>query len=167
MEPIINFIEQYWGYTVVGGVTFGTLLTFVGMFIKQFISNGKFKKYTDGILAQYKNAVDIIGKAKEETEEVRALMLKEKQEKEYMQRVVAASFEAISYLTMASKLSIKEKLELQEKLNTVVVAPVITEVKEMVEEVVVEKQPELVDSLTESVTKAKTILDQFMNDEEK
>ena len=167
MEPIINFIEQYWGYTVVGGVTIGTLLTFVGMFIKQFISNGKFKKYTDGILAQYKNAVDIIGKAKEETEEVRALMLKEKQEKEYMQRVVAASFEAISYLTMASKLSIKEKLELQEKLNTVVVAPVITELKEMVEEVVVEKQPELVDSLTTSVTKAKTILDQFMNDEEK
>lgn len=167
MEPIMNFIEQYWGYSVVGGVTIGTLLTFAGLFIKQFISNNKFKKYTDGILAQYKNAVDIIGKAKEETEEVRALMLKEKQEKEYMQRVVTASFEAISYLTMASKLSIKEKLELQEKLNAVVVAPVITEVKETVEEVIVEKQPELVDSLTESVTKAKTILDQFMNAEEK
>ena len=29
METIINFLEQYWGYTLFGGVSLGTMITFV------------------------------------------------------------------------------------------------------------------------------------------
>ena len=39
MESIINFLETYWGYTLFGGVTFGTLITFVVFQIKTLLKS--------------------------------------------------------------------------------------------------------------------------------
>ena len=39
MEEIINFLEQYWGYTLFGGASLGTMVTFVITQIKSLIKD--------------------------------------------------------------------------------------------------------------------------------
>ena len=39
MEQIINFLEEFWGVTIVGGVSVGTLITFVIVQIKSLIKD--------------------------------------------------------------------------------------------------------------------------------
>ena len=37
MNDIINFLEQYWGYTIFGGVTLGAVITNIIVIIKTII----------------------------------------------------------------------------------------------------------------------------------
>lgn len=137
MDAIMNFLEQYWGYTIFGGITFGTLLTTAIALIKMALSN-KLKNTQMSTLSTTVNTLleklankdveysALIEQMKSETNEHYARM-KQQQEQfnkqlessnSYSQKVQAVTFTALSYIIMASKLPDDTKLSLIAKFNT-------------------------------------------------
>lgn len=163
MEAIIQFFENYWGYTLFGGVTLGTLGTFSVLMVKQLLASAKSK----GLFESFqKDLIKLMEDRKELKERAQVEIEKEKEKNAYLEQVVAASFEAISYLTMSSKLPIDEKIKLQNKFNEIVVKPAVEDVKEkIVPEVVSEVVPEVEEVVTTAVARTKTLLDSFLDKE--
>lgn len=137
MDAIMNFLEQYWGYTIFGTITFGTLLTTAIALIKMILSN-KLKNTQMSALSTTVNTLleklankdveysALIEQMKAETNEHYALM-KQQQEQfnqqlessnSYSQKVQAVTFTALSYIIMGSKLPDDTKLSLIAKFNT-------------------------------------------------
>lgn len=137
MDAIMNFLEQYWGYTIFGTLTFGTLLTTAIALIKMILSN-KLKNTQMSTLSNTVNTVldkladkdvkhsALIEQMKAETNEHYASM-KQQQEQfnqqleasnSYSQKVQAVTFTALSYIIMGSKLPDDTKLSLIAKFNT-------------------------------------------------
>lgn len=144
MNEIMNFLEQYWGYTLFGGITFGTLLTTAIALIKMVLSN-KLKNTQMSTLSDTVNTLlenlaskdeaysALIIRMKSETTEHYARMKQQqeqfnKQQEQfnkqlessntYSQKVQAVTFTALSYIIMSSKLSDDTKLSLIAKFNT-------------------------------------------------
>lgn len=159
MEAIIQFFENYWGYTLFGGVTLGTLITFSVLMIKQLMASSK----TKGLFEAFqKDLIKLTETYKEVKERAQVEIEKEKEKNAYLEQVVAASFEAISYLTMSSKLPIDEKIKLQNKFNEIVIKPAVEDVKE---KIVPEVVPEVEEVVTTAVARTKTLLDSFLDKE--
>lgn len=137
MDAIMNFLEQYWGYTIFGTLTFGTLLTTAIALIKMILSN-KLKNTQMSTLSNTVNTLldklankdvehsALIEQMKAETNEHYASM-KQQQEQfnqqleasnSYSQKVQAVTFTALSYIIMGSKLPDDTKLSLIAKFNT-------------------------------------------------
>lgn len=137
MDAIMNFLEQYWGYTIFGGITFGTLLTTAIALIKMALSN-KLKNTQMSTLSTTVNTLleklankdieygTLIEQMKSETNE-HYVRMKQQQEQfnkqlessnSYSQKVQAVTFTALSYIIMASKLPDDTKLSLIAKFNT-------------------------------------------------
>lgn len=140
MQEIIEFLEQYWGVTIVGGLTVGTLITFVLVQVKTLLSGRNVKNGLTqaldvvGELVTRLNTIEaekkLIEDARLEEEQkyrTRELALqtdtviKEEQfraelkaKEEYYAKVQATTFQAISYLVLASKLPTEDKLALQQ-----------------------------------------------------
>ena len=167
MEAIIQFFENYWGYTLFGGVTLGTLITFSVLMIRQLLASSKSK----GLFESFqKSLTKLMEDGKEVKERAQLEIEKEKEKNAYLEQVIAASFEAISYLTMSSKLPIDEKIRLQNKFNEIVVKPAVKDVKEnivpdTVPEVVPDTVPEIEEVVTTAVARTKTLLDSFLDKE--
>jgi hypothetical protein len=159
MEAIIQFFENYWGYTLFGGVTLGTLITFSVLMIRQLLASSKSK----GLFESFqKSLTKLMEDGKEVKERARLEIEKEKEKNAYLEQVIAASFEAISYLTMSSKLPIDEKIRLQNKFNEIVVKPAVKDVKE---DIVPDTVPEIEEVVTTAVARTKTLLDSFLDKE--
>jgi len=159
MEAIIQFFENYWGYTLFGGVTLGTLITFSVLMIRQLLASSKSK----GLFESFqKSLTKLMEDGKEVKERARLEIEKEKEKNAYLEQVIAASFEAISYLTMSSKLPIDEKIRLQNKFNEIVVKPAVKDVKE---NIVPDTVPEIEEVVTTAVARTKTLLDSFLDKE--
>lgn len=159
MEAIIQFFENYWGYTLFGGVTLGTLITFSVLMIRQLLASSKSK----GLFESFqKSLTKLMEDGKEVKERARLEIEKEKEKNAYLEQVIAASFEAISYLTMSSKLPIEEKIRLQNKFNEIVVKPAVKDVKE---DIVPDTVPEIEEVVTTAVARTKTLLDSFLDKE--
>lgn len=137
MDGIMNFLEQYWGYTIFGGITFGTLLTTAIALIKMVLSN-KLKNTQMSTLSTTVNTLleklankdveysALIEQMKSETNE-HYVRMKQQQEQfnkqlessnSYSQKVQAVTFTALSYIIMGSKLPDDTKLSLIAKFNT-------------------------------------------------
>ncbi len=106
MESIINFLETYWGYTLFGGVTFGTLITFIVFQIKTLLKS----KTQHNIVNDLMKDVDGLITKLNEKEQEKLELIKEKRE---LDQVQALTFKAISYLVAASKLPNEDKIALQ------------------------------------------------------
>lgn len=159
MEAIIQFFENYWGYTLFGGVTLGTLITFSVLMIRQLLASSKSK----GLFESFqKSLTKLMEDGKEVKERAQLEIEKEKEKNAYLEQVIAASFEAISYLTMSSKLPIEEKIRLQNKFNEIVVKPAVKDVKE---DIVPDTVPEIEEVVTTAVARTKTLLDSFLDKE--
>lgn len=159
MEAIIQFFENYWGYTLFGGVTLGTLITFSVLMIRQLLASSKSK----GLFESFqKSLTKLMEDGKEVKERAQLEIEKEKEKNAYLEQVIAASFEAISYLTMSSKLPIEEKIRLQNKFNEIVVKPAVKDVKE---NIVPDAVPEIEEVVTTTVARTKTLLDSFLDKE--
>lgn len=159
MEAIIQFFENYWGYTLFGGVTLGTLITFSVLMIRQLLASSKSK----GLFESFqKSLTKLMEDGKEVKERAQLEIEKEKEKNAYLEQVIAASFEAISYLTMSSKLPIEEKIRLQNKFNEIVVKPAVKDVKE---NIVPDTVPEIEEVVTTAVARTKTLLDSFLDKE--
>lgn len=136
MNELMSFFEQYWGYTLFGGITIGTLITTAVALIKLVLSNNVKNKQTSDVV----NAADeLMSKVKEKDEQYeRALAdMKSAQEAYFAelnrkqqefnekmstnegksQQVQAVTFTAISYIIMGSKLDDETKLSILNKMN--------------------------------------------------
>ncbi len=107
MEELIQFLEKYWGVSIVGGVTLGTIITFIYVQIKTLLRD-KFKNIQIDRLTDL--AKDMVAKANQMEQERNAALKRT----EYMEKVQATTFKAISYIVVASKLPTEDKLKLQE-----------------------------------------------------
>lgn len=162
MEGLIKFLEENWGVTIVGGVTIGSLIMFgisaIKMFLRDKIKNREVNAIVSDVLTRTENAVmsitDRYNKTEKENQRLHA-------ENEYLQRVVASTFKAISYLTMASKLPTEEKIVLQSEF-TALMTPLKDRVEEAVVEVVEETKQDVTEVVKDVVEKAGNILDKYI-----
>lgn len=162
MEGLIKFLEENWGVTIVGGVTIGSLIMFgisaIKMFLRDKIKNREVNAIVSDVLTRTENAVisitDRYNKTEKENQRLHA-------ENEYLQRVVASTFKAISYLTMASKLPTEEKIVLQSEF-TALLTPLKDRVEEAVVEVVEETKQDVTEVVKDVVEKAGNILDKYI-----
>lgn len=163
MESILNFFEQYWGYTLFGSVTIGSLVAFVIAAVKMFLSLRASKKETD---EQNITIASLIKTIKDKDELQRLKDGELQQQAEYFQKVQAATFKSLSYLIMASKLSTEDKLALTNSFAelTKTTAEQVQEAHDQVEEKVQEKVAEAEDIkevVVTTVETAKSLLDKY------
>ena len=189
MENIINFIQTYWGYTLFGGVTIGTLITFTIVLIKTILSN----KGKDLSIAQLQKTISTMKTAMEQkTEENNNLIynlqqyqLTSEKKDEYWHQVQTTMFKSISFLVMASKLSSEDKEALEQDIQSLKLASTeefkvkLTQYDEhltdaiktgedqivegVVKDVVV---PDAIDTVQNTIEKTQTLFDKYLNKEE-
>jgi citrate synthase len=138
----MKFFEQYWGYTLIGGVTLGTLITNVVVFIKLLITNKLKNTESDDVLTKASELQDKLAEkdkqyaeslAKMEQHQTEYFKELERKQKEYnnklsinelkSQQVQAVLFTAVSYLIMGSKLEEPVKLDILKKMNNLLDTP--------------------------------------------
>lgn len=109
LESVIHFIETYWVVSVGGGLTLGTVITFIVVQLKA-LAKDKLKESKIGTLL---GTIETLLKRDEE----QAAKLKTAEARaEYLELSIAHVFKNLNYLTMASKLTIEDKLDLQKGL---------------------------------------------------
>ena len=150
IEQIIAFLEEYWGYSIVGGVTLGTVITFIITQIKSLISSSTFKKMIKGLTGklekQHNESLKLLDIIDVKEAEKRALYdelisVRKEQQKanEYYNQVQAVQFKAFSYIIMASKLTEGDKLELLEEFEKLKRSTPVAELPPVEEPIVVEE----------------------------
>lgn len=166
MEQLIQFLEKYWGVTIVGGMTFGTIITFIVVQIKTFISD----KLKNAEIDRLTTLVgDMIQQAKVSDQERTALEARNS----YLERVQTVTFKAISYIVVASKLPTEDKLALQadftklaedgaKLMEQVAATPTTPTAKEFVESVVEEVQEAIPEVIQEVATGTANLLSKYV-----
>lgn len=164
MEQVIEFMEQYWGVTVVGGVTIGSIITFIIVQVRVFVRD-RSKNVTINTLM---DTVTNLIRSKHEDDFQKAEVLAKN---EYMEKSMALLFKYISYLTVASKLPIEEKLKLQEETQALkltyktqleeIAKAAAENVKEGLKETLDEKKDEVIGILDDAVENAGSLLDKY------
>ena len=179
MEQIINFLEQYWGMTIVGSVTLGTLITFIITQIK-IILKDKVQTATVGTTVSKVDSLCEELNRREELHRSERLQLEQRLEaqhnelvekEKYFENVQAATFQAISYLVIASKLPTEDKIALQEKFTSILTTKT-TEYKEVIKdeveairtEVSNKIVPDVIDTVVQTVDETKSLLDKYMTE---
>ena len=117
MDGIISWLQEYWGMSIVGGVTIGSVITLAIFTIKFFLSMKK---------TQTDNSIML--KALNLLLQERQLMV---EKSEIDSRVTASIFKSLSYLVVSSKLPMEEKLALNADY---------VEVKQLVEQASIKTQ---------------------------
>lgn len=176
MEAIINFFEQYWGITLFGSVTFGTLVTFIVVQIKDLISS-KFKgTLVDTAVGKVDALCEELNKREAENQALRGEIVdqqhKLEEQQKYFDQIQTVTFQAISYLVVASKLPTEDKLALQEKFTTLVKTKT-SEYTELIKDEVQSIQtkvtdtivPDAVETVEQTVNETKSLLDKYMSEE--
>lgn len=176
MEPIMNFLEQYWGYTLFGGVTLGTIITFIITQIKAILKGRTKDKNIDVLLNKCE---DLCNQLNEEREahtkdllDAQASEQKHSASEQYFHEVIATMFKSLSYLIVASRLPNEDKIELQSKfieltngklahykevikdINDVYVKPAVTEIKQEITD-------DVIHTLEEAVKTTSSLLDKY------
>lgn len=169
MESIINFFEQYWGATIFGGVSIGTLVTFIVVQIKDIISNKAKGTHLETAVNKADKLCEELNKREEENKKLQTQLTEQQQ---YFEQVQAATFQAISYLVVASKLPTEDKIVLQEKFTNLVNTKK-AEYKELIKDEVesiktkVDTQilPDAKESIETAVSETKSLLDKYTTEE--
>jgi hypothetical protein len=107
MEQIIEFMDAYWGVTVFGTVTVGTLITFSVLMARMIIKEKSNNVLVNLLMDKVADAL----KAKDSETYEKAQVVAEN---EYLQKSMALTFKYLNYLTVASKLDGAQKIELVE-----------------------------------------------------
>jgi hypothetical protein len=110
MEILMELLEQYWGMAVVGGLTVGTIITFIVVTIKQLIQDKLKNKQIDLLTGDIK----LIDKAREASLKVQEVI---SSRNEHLERMQCTTFKIMSYLVAASKLTTEDKIALQDEIS--------------------------------------------------
>lgn len=114
MEQVIQFLEEYWGVSIAGGVTVGTLVTFIVVQVKAILQSNLLRTQSTN---QLTNSSALV---KEIAEKYKALETRHQEleaKDRYLEQVNLATFKALSYIVIASKLPIEDKLSLQQEFT--------------------------------------------------
>lgn len=162
MDAIIQFLEKYWGYTLVGGMSLGTLVTFSWVQIKVLLGNKKKGFLVESLMSKLDEQIE-----KNKSLETTNVALVNQSES--FQEVQAVTFKAISYLVLASKLPTEEKLALQEdfsKLKNTLIkqqsTSVKTEVKGIVDKSIEESKELATNVVVETVKQGQSLLEKYV-----
>lgn len=176
MDAIINFLEQYWGYTLIGGVSFGSILTFIVVQIKVLIKDKCKNKSIDTVVNKTNGLCEEIKTNKEDQNKKIELLLARVQEQQntldernaYFEKVQSAIFQALSYLAIASKLPTEDKIALQQKFASIlttknteykeVLKDEVQALKQEVTEVVI---PDVKETIKSTIEETKSLLDKY------
>jgi hypothetical protein len=157
MEGLMKFLEQYWGYTLIGSVNLGSIITFIIIQIKKFANDKAKNTVFESIVKQYSDKVDTVIDKYNAVEKQNYELAKQNQEYakriEYSERVQATTFKAISYIVMASKLPTEDKIALQTDFTNLATSAkdiVVAKSKEIVKEVADESKETVVEVADES-----------------
>ena len=179
MEAIINFLEQYWGYTIFGGVSLGTIITFIITNVKTLIQNKAKNINIDNVVKKANElCAELTNKNTEQSAQItklEALVRKQNQEmaerNEYFEQIQAATFQAISYLTIASKLPTEDKIALQQKFNNILTTKTVEykevlkeEIQAVKDEVKEKIVPDVKDTIKNTVEETKSLLDKYTSE---
>lgn len=169
MKNLIEFFEQYWGYTIAGGLTLGALVTNIVAFVKTIITNKVNNTQCSTVIEtanelqskltekdeQYENALKKYELAQEEYNKEL-----ERKQQEYMnelktvegrtQQITAVLFTAISYIIMGSKLDDETKLSVLNQMNGLLAYKEKEQTKENVQDML----NEAISNYTNEVEKA-------------
>lgn len=163
MEALINFLEQYWGVSIVGSVTVGTLIVTAVSLIRFFIKNKSFESLLDAMTTKFTKVTAELKKSKAREKYLQARIA-------YNDKVTAATFKGLSYLIMASKLDTKDKLELQDEFNKLLEeTPTLEftmeplEDEDQVEDTPVEEET-ITPLITDTVEAAASLLDKYIGE---
>lgn len=176
MDAIINFLEQYWGYTLIGGVSFSSILTFIVVQIKVLIKDKRKNKSIDTVVTKTNGLCEELKTNKEDQNKKIELLLARVQEQQntldernaYFEKVQSAIFQALSYLAIASKLPTEDKIALQQKFASILTTKT-TEYKEVLkDEVQALKQevtevviPDAKETIKSTIEETKSLLDKY------
>jgi hypothetical protein len=119
MEAIIEFMQQYWGISVLGTTTVGAIITFIVTTLMSFSRDKKKNGTIEMLLAEIAK-ISTAAEAKVNaaadkltTAEQQLVVLGDRNKKNEM--VTATIFETLSYIVVASKLPIEDKTALLAK----------------------------------------------------
>lgn len=162
MDAIIQFLEKYWGYTLVGGMSLGTLVTFIWVQIKVLLGNKKKGFVVESLMSKLDEQI-------EKNRNLETTNVALVNQSESFQEVQAVTFKAISYLVLASKLPTEEKLALQEdfsKLKDTLIKQqstrVKTEVKGIVDKGIEESKELATNVVVETVKQGQSLLEKYV-----
>lgn len=162
MDTIIQFLEKYWGYTLVGGMSLGTLVTFAWVQIKVLLGDKKKGFLVESLMSKLDEQIE----KNQSLETTNVALVKQS---ESFQEVQAVTFKAISYLVLASKLPTEEKLALQEdfsKLKDTLIkqqsTAVKTEVKGIVDKSIEESKELATNVVVETVKQGQSLLEKYV-----
>ena len=142
MEQIIQFLEEYWGVSIAGGITFGTIITFIVVQVKALLMNSLKNTQIGDVLFQTNQVVNTFQQLEQRHKVLEAQV-------KYSEQVNLATFKAIAYVVMASKLPIEEKLALQKEFEKL--KPVVSEGSAgVVPQVKVEVTPQAVETVVKA-----------------
>lgn len=176
MEAIINFLEQYWGYTIFGGLSLGTISTFIITNIKTLIQNKAKNINIDNVVNKANElCIELTGKNAEQAAQItklETLVRKQNQDmaerNEYFEKIQTATFQAISYLTIASKLPTEDKIALQQKFASIVQNKAVEykevlkdEVQAVKTEVETKVIPDAKETIENTIEETKSLLDKY------
>lgn len=176
METIINFLEQYWGYTLFGGVSLGTMITFVVTQIKALLKDKNKNLNIDRIVTKANDLCAELTNRNEEQEQRIAALTKRISDQqvemasrnEYFEKIQAATFQAISYLTIASKLPTEDKIALQQKFTSILENKAVEYKETLKDEVLaLEKEvqekiiPDATETIKTTVAETQSLLDKY------
>lgn len=164
MEGLMEFLEQYWGLSIMGGVSLGTIVTFVIVQINLLRKDKKKNVVVDSLLKDATKLVDTINATNKENAALQ-------EENNLMRQTQAVTFKAISYLVVASKLPNEEKIALQKDFTDLAtvskqvaantVKKVVVDAKATATDFVEEHTPEVTDVLKVAVNTASTLLKKY------
>jgi hypothetical protein len=168
MEQLMAFLEQYWGFSLLGGATVGTIVTFTVTMLKSLRrDNAK-----SGLVTTLMNKLeDITEKNNALMESNKALELKHEEaikRTETQDKALALTFKAISFLVVSSKLPNEDKLALQEDFielgNEIKTQGVETGTKvvQKVAETIPEAKEEVTQIISGAIGAATTLLDKYI-----
>jgi len=169
MEAIIQFMEAYWGVTLVGGVTVGSVVSFTIAMVYYLRRDKKKNLLLDTAIALAKESVEKSTSADVQQAQLLA-------QNEYLQKVIAVMFKSVSYLTMSSKLTKDDKIALGEDFSVLkgesrvlveaLVAEVLADQSEKgIKEAVKENASEAIDIAVEVATKAVDLIGKYTKEE--
>ena len=166
MEPIMQFLENYWGYTLFSGVSVGTLVTFIVVQIKT-LSAGRLKDTRLGVAV---DRIEQLSNKYEQTEEEKTDLAVRNA---YLEKVVATMFKSVSYIVVASKLPTEDKLALESEFirlmeeakssGLTVVTAAKTKLVETAKDVFDQEKGTVASIIATTVDQTKTLLDKYTN----
>lgn len=179
MEQIINFLEQYWGQALIGTTTLGTVITFIVTQIQAGVRDKLKNKKVDDVVSKADTlCTELVAQdecRKSELSDLKALVQTQQKEiaekEEYFEKVLAATFQAISYLVIASKLPTEDKIALQEKFTSILNTKASEyketlkdELQALKDETEAKIIPDMTETITNTVSEAKSLLDKYMKE---